>query len=155
VHADSSTSSPSSAWLIGATFGGYFTLVYVLRFWGEGFLLPASDVVQLTPEPKSHILEIGLAVVGLVVTLLGVLQSIYSVQVSEKLTRISLWLNFFAILSFCVLRFGGEYILPNWALFIFFISIIAAFPLGLMLSVVNILGGWLRRSRLPEVEPHG
>jgi hypothetical protein len=102
VHADSSTSSPSSAWLIGATFGGYFTLVYVLRFWGEGFLLPASDVVQLTPEPKSHILEIGLAVVGLVVTLLGVLQSIYSVQVSEKLTRISLWLNFFAILGFCV-----------------------------------------------------
>ena len=87
MHADSSTSSPSSAWLIGATFGGYFTLVYVLRFWGEGFLLPASDVVQLTPEPKSHILEIGLAVVGLVVTFLGVLQSGYSSRIPDQRFR--------------------------------------------------------------------
>jgi hypothetical protein len=111
--------------------------------------------IDISPfdSPESHIFEIGLALVGLVVTLLGVLQGISSVQVSEKLTRISLWLNFHAILGFCVLRFGGEYILPNWALFIFFISIIAAFPLGLMLSIANILGGWLRRARLPAVEP--
>jgi hypothetical protein len=141
--------SPSNHWLIGATLAGYLLIAFILRFWGEGLLLPANDISYLNgPPQESHVGLIVLALVGVFVTLLGVLQSIYSVQVSEKLTRVSLWLNFLAIFSF-----GIAGLLPLH--FVELLVSVLAFPVGLILSLVNVLWGWLRRNGLPNVEPRG
>jgi hypothetical protein len=149
------TDSPSNPWLIGATLGGYLLIAFVLRFWGEGLLLPANDIGYVNgPPPESHLGLIVLVLVGVFVTLLGVLQSIFFVQGSEKLTRFSLWLNFLAIFGFGLAGFGTKYTVLPLHFLLLGVSVLA-FPLGLVLSVVNIFWGWLRRNGLPNVEPHG
>ena len=146
--------SPSNHWLIGATLAGYLLIAFILRFWG-GLLLPANDIGYLNgPPQESHVGLIVLALVGVFVTLLGVLQSIYCVQVSEKLTRVSLWLNFLAIFSFGIAGFGTKYTMLPLHFVVLLVSVLA-FPLGLILSLVNVLWGWLRRNGLPNVEPRG
>jgi hypothetical protein len=148
------TKSPSNFWLIGATLGGYLLIAFVLRFWGEGLLLPANDIGFVNgPLPESHVGLILLTLVGVFVTLLGVLQSVYSVQISDKVTRFSLWLNFLAIFCFGLVGFGIKYTVLPLEILVLSVSVLA-FPLGLVLSIVNILWGRLRRSRLPYVEPH-
>ena len=147
--------SPSNHCLIGATFAGYLLIAFILRFWGEGLLLPANDIGYLNgPPQESHVGLIVLALVGVFVTLLGVLQSIYCVQVSEKLTRVSLWLNLLAIFSFGIAGFGTKYTMLPLHFVVLLVSVLA-FPLGLILSLVNVLWGWLRRNGLPNVEPRG
>jgi hypothetical protein len=146
------TNSPSNPWLIGATLGGYLLLAFVLRFWGEGLLLPANDIGYVNGSPpESHVDVIVLALVGTFVTVVGVLQSNFSVQVSEKLTRFSLWLNFLAIFCFILAGFGTKYTVLPLHVLVLAVSVLA-FPLGLVLSVLNILWGWQRRSGLPNVE---
>jgi hypothetical protein len=104
------TKSPSNTWLIGATLGGYLLIAFVFRFWGEGLPLPVNDTGYVNGPPReSYLGLIGLVLVGGFVTLLGVLQSVFSVQVSEKLTRFSLWLNSFAIFCFGLADFGTKY----------------------------------------------
>jgi hypothetical protein len=149
------TKSPSNPWLIGATLGGYLLIAFVLRFWGEGLLLPANDIGYVNgPRPESHLGLIVLVLVGVFVTLLGVLQSVFSVQVSEKLTRFSLWLNFLAIFCFGLAGFGTKYAVLPLHFLVLLVSVVA-FPLGLVFSVVNILWGWLRRKGLPNVGARG
>lgn len=147
--------SPSNHWLIGATLGGYLLIAFVLRFWGEGLLLPASDIGYVNgPPQESHVGLIVLAIIGVFVTLLGVLQSIYSVQVSETFTRVSLWLNFLAIFSFGIAGFGAKYTALPLHFVVLLVSVLA-FPSGLILSVVNVLRGWLRRNGIHNVESRG
>ena len=147
--------SHSNHWLIGATLGGYLLIAFILRFWGEGLLLPANDIGYVNgPPQESHVGLIVLAIVGVFVTLLGVLQSVYSVQVSEKLTRVSLWLNFLAIFTFGIAGFGTKYtMLPLH--FVVLLALALSFSVGLILAVVNVLWGWLRRNKLPNVESRG
>jgi|SRR5208283_2210294 len=146
---------PSNPWLIGATLGAYLLIAFLLRFWGEGLLLPANDIGYVNgPPPESHVGLIVLVLVGVFVTLLGALQDIFSVQISEKLTRAFLWLNFLAIFCFGLAGFGTKYtVLPQHFLVLLVSGV--AFPLGLLLSVVNVLWGWLRRDGLLNVEPRG
>jgi hypothetical protein len=147
--------SPSNHWLIGATLAGYLLIAFILRFWGEGLLLPANDIGYLNgPPQESHVGLIVLTLVGVFVTVLGVLQSLYSVQGSEKITRVSLWLNFLAIFSFGIAGFGTKYTVLPLHFVVLLVSVLA-FPTGLILSLANILWGWLRRNGLPNVESRG
>ena len=103
--------SPSDSWLLGATLSGYLIIAFVLRFWGEGLLFPASDIGYINgPPPESHPGLIVFVLVGVFITLLGVLQTIFFVQGSEKLTRFSLWLNFLAIFCLGLAAFGTKWI---------------------------------------------
>jgi hypothetical protein len=147
--------SPSNHWLIGATLGGYLLIAFILRFWGEGLLLPANDIGYVNgPPQESHLGLIVLVIVGVFVTLLGVLQSVYSLQVSEKLTRVSLWLNFLAIFSFGIAGFGTKYTMLPLHFVVLLVSAFA-FPIGLIFAVVDVLWAWLRRNGLPNVESRG
>ncbi|MGA2814586.1 MAG: hypothetical protein ABSG16_24615 [Candidatus Acidiferrum sp.] len=146
---------PSNHWLIGATLAGYLLIAFILRFWGEGLLLPANDIGYVNaPPPESHLGVILLVLVGVFVTLLGGLQSVFSIQLSEKMTRFSLWLNFLAVLCFGLDGFGAKYTVFPLHFLVLSVSVLA-FPLGLVLSVVNILWGWLRRKGLRNVGPRG
>ena len=147
--------SPSNHWLIGATLGGYLLIAFILRFWGEGLLLLANDIGYVNgPPTESHVGLIVFVLVGVFVTLLAVLQGIFSVQVSEKLTRASLGFNFLAIFCLGLGGFGTKYtVLPLHFLVVAICAV--AFPIGLTLSVVNVFWGWLRRGRLPNVESRG
>jgi hypothetical protein len=150
-----STNSPSNSWLIGATLGGYLLIAFLLCFWGEGLLVPPSDIGYVNgPPPESYSGRIVFVLVGVFVTLLGVLQGVYSVQVSERLTRFSLWLNFLAIFCLGLGGFGTRYAVPPLHPVVHLVLLVCAlaFPLGLVLSVVNVLWGWLRRNRLPNIE---
>jgi hypothetical protein len=134
------TKSRSNPWLIGATLGGYLVIAFGLRINGA--------------PPESHLVLILSVLVGVLVTLLGVLQGVFSVQVSWLLTRISLWLNFLAIFCFGLAGVGTKHTVLPWHFLVLLASVLAL-PLGLVLSVVNILWGWLRRDDLPNIEPHG
>src|SRR6266850_2485948 len=62
------------------------------------------------PPPESHPGLIVFVLIGVFITLLGILQTIFFVQGSEKLTRFSLWLNFLAIFCLGLAAFGTKWI---------------------------------------------
>jgi hypothetical protein len=137
--------------LRGATLGAYLLVAFVLRFWSEGLLLAPNNIGYGNgPPPESHFGLIVLVLVGFFVTFLGALQSIFLCQISEKWTRFSLWLNFFAIFCDGLAGFGTRWTAVPLHFFVLFV--VVAFPLGLLLSLVNIL--LCLRRRKQGARPH-
>jgi hypothetical protein len=138
---------PSNDWLLGATVGSYLTMSFIVRFWGEGLLLPANDVAYVNgPPPESHMDAAIFLLVGVLVTALGMLQAVSRVEISETWTRWSLWFNFAAILFFAIGAFGTRHL--NMIVHAIDLLLVAvSFPLGVGSGLINAIGGALRRKQ--------
>lgn len=132
--------------LLGATFGGYVIATFVLVFWGEGLLLPTYVISWPPKPPQEHPGALLLLIPGVVVAFLSILQVFFCRQISERLTNLSLQGNFLAILGFClVLAMAGERDLVVIGVLGALLCAVC-FPLGLLSSVVNVIGGYVRKS---------
>jgi hypothetical protein len=141
---------PSNAWLLGATFGGYLVFAFLVRFWGEGLLFPASDIGINKAPAETHWDAITLFLIGSFVTLLNVLQTVRHVEISGRWTRTSLWFSCLAIVSSGVAAFGTRWV-DNFSLHAVAVTIVlVSFPLGVILAVVNIVGGFFRKRKLSQ-----
>ena len=141
--------SPSNAWLLGATFGGYLVLAFLLRFWGSGFLFPASDIGFIDKPPAGAQWDaIVVLSIGSFITVLNALQGVSRIEISRQWTRIALWTSCLAIVFLGVAAFGTRWIdsflLHAAAVIVFYVC----FPLCLALAVVNVAVGSFRKREL-------
>ncbi len=132
--------------LIGATLGGYLIATFALIFWGEGLLLPTYGSVFPPPVPKEHFEALMFLIPGAIVSLLGFLQVVFRRERWPRVTRLSVWANFLAIVGFCfILGLAGtrDLLVTN---LLAACLIVVCFPLGVVLGVVNVLGNCFRKA---------
>ena len=141
--------SPSNAWLLGATFGGYLVLAFLLRFWGNGVLFPANDIGVIgKPPTEAHWDAILVLSIGGFITVLNALQEVSRIEISRRCTRAALRLSCLAIVSLGVVGFGTRWI-DSPLLHAAAVTVaMASLALGLTLAAVNVVVGSFRKRQL-------
>ena len=150
----------SDEWLIGATLGVYLILTVVGNSWEYAFIHPWCIATFSPPPPPSAMEFVELPLLGFLIAIAGWLQSkcsqVPGAMLNRRHARIALWLNLLGILGSLV-ALGSNYGPGERDLFLALIAIagLVLWPVGILLSLGNLVWASIRWIRAPHATPPG
>ena len=147
----------SDEWLLGATVGGYLVLTFVLHFWGSAFIhywCGNSSYPLSTHDgrfPVYLVFLIPAVIVGVIDWAQAKFARIYTA--SRRFVRAALWMNLIGISGFLV-AVASHYGPDGNNGFFAIVSLLgmACWPLGIVVSLGNLLWACIRRLGAPLPE---
>jgi|SRR5690242_5676113 len=144
-------------WLIGATLGGYIILTIVGNSWGYAFVHAWCTDFSTTPH-SSDLSFLEFPLTGLLLAIAGWVQSkcsqVQSGLLNRRHARLALWMNLLGILGLLVglaSNYGpGE---RDWFLTLIALTGFVFWPVGILLSLINLASAGIRQMRAPRAVP--
>ncbi len=129
----------SDEWVMGATMGAYVVLTFVLHFWGSAFIHYWCGILV----PGVIVGVLNWAQVKLAQSRTGLL--------NHRAVRVALWMNLFGILGVLVIV-ASNYGSANDIGFFAIVPLlaIALWPLGLVVSLWNLVWGCVGLAKSPQ-----
>jgi uncharacterized membrane protein len=147
----------SDEWVMGATVGAYVVLTFVLHFWGSAFIhywcgnSPYPPTTRDGRFPGFLVFLVPGVIVGVLNWAQVKLAQSRTGLLNHRAVRVALWMNLFGILGVLVIV-ASNYGSANDIGFFAIVPLlaIALWPLGLVVSLWNLVWGCVGLAKSPQ-----